>query len=184
LDQHKHADKAEREAKVDSGVRKTAGWLFVIGSLSILSKFMDGFGISFDFIFGLGAAQLIDMLLIKTGISSSIAFFFVSLFFNIIISSVFFVLATYAEKAQAWAFIISLIFYGVDLILVLILGKWFALIFHAVALYGIFFGYKSLRAVEYAIIREMIEHEKLKRDNPELYKMIKENPTLNKMYDD
>jgi hypothetical protein len=37
--------------------------------------------------------------------------------------------------------------------------------------------------VEHANVREMIEDEKLEEENPELVKMIKEDPTLSKFDD-
>ena len=180
MDRDKLAERASREARIDSGVRRGAGWFFIIGSLSILSKLLSGFGISFDFLFGLGTSHLLESLLAGIDFFSSAAVFFISLLLNTIISSVLIILGSYAEKALAWAFISGLIFYFLDLMLLLAFGQWFAALFHCFALYGLYFGYQSLRTVEYINVKEVLDYEKLKKDNPELIEMMKDNPALNK----
>jgi hypothetical protein len=86
------------------------------------------------------------------------------------ISSAFFFLGLYAKKAQAWAFIVAMIFYGVDTFLLVLVEFWSAAVFHIFGMVGIFYGYKSLRALEYSSGREMIELENAMRENPDLYK--------------
>ena len=86
------------------------------------------------------------------------------------ISSAFFILAVYAKKAQVWAFIFAMIFYGFDTLLISLAEIWSAVIFHIIGLVGIFLGYKSLRALEYSNARELIELERSMQENPQLYK--------------
>ena len=169
MDRYKYADKVAKEAKVDSGVRNGASWLFAIGGLSIVNTLLTAFGFNFNSIVGLGITGLLDAAFYEIARSNFI-FFFVNLFFNIMISSAFFILAVYAKKAQVWAFILAMIFYGFDTVLLFFVEFWSAIVFHIIGMVGIFFGYKSLRSLEYSNAREMMELERSMRENPELYK--------------
>jgi hypothetical protein len=169
MDRYKYTDKVAKEAKVDSGVRNGANWLFAIGTLSIVNTLLTGFGFKFNFIVGLGITGLIDAIFYELN-RSIFLLFFLNLFLNILISSVFFILAVYGKKAQAWAFIAALIFYGVDTLLISFAEIWFAVIFHIFGMVGIFLGYRSLRALEYSNAREMMELERSMQENPDLYK--------------
>ncbi len=169
MDRYKIADKVAKEAKVDSGVKNGANWLFAIGGLSIVNTLLTGFGFNFNFIVGLGITGLIDAIFYDISRANFI-FFFVNLTLNIMISSAFFILGAYAKKAQAWAFIVAMIFYGFDTFLLFFVEFWSAMIFHIFGLVGIYFGYKSLRSLEYSSGREMIELENAMKENPNLYR--------------
>ena len=170
MDRYQYAKQVEKEAKVDGGVKNGANWLFAIGGLSIINSLLTGFGFSVSFVVGLGITQVIDAIYYEFGGSSIILFFF-TIIINVMIASVFFILGIYAKKAQAWAFLVSMIFYGFDTLLLLLAEYWLGIAFHVFALFGIFTGYKSLRSLQYANAREMMEHETSIMENPEPYKI-------------
>jgi hypothetical protein len=170
MDRYQLAKQVEKEAKVDSGVKNGANWLFAIGGLSIINSLLSGFGLSFAFVVGLGITQLIDAIYFEFGGSSIILFFF-TILINIMISSVFFILGVYAKKAEAWAFIVGMIFYGFDTLLLVVVEYWFGLVFHIFGLIGLFAGYKALRALQYSNTREMMEFESSMQKNPDLHMM-------------
>jgi membrane-bound ClpP family serine protease len=68
-----------------------------------------------------------------------------------VIAAIFFLFGLFASKLQRWAFIVGIVLYSLDAILVLIFQDWFGFIFHLVMLWGAGRGMVALNKVNQSL---------------------------------
>jgi hypothetical protein len=126
----------ELESRLNSG----AGWFYWIAGLSLLNSIIMLSGSDWYFVIGLGITQVIDAV-----IGSGTA-----LIFDMIVVSLLVVFGTLAKNRNNWIFIVGMILYGLDGILVLVFSDYLSFGFHIFALFGIYGGLKaSIKLGEY-----------------------------------
>jgi hypothetical protein len=143
---------AQRAVKIEVKIKNGANWLFWIAGLSLLNSLIHIFGGTLTFVIGLGIAQLVDGL-----VSAVIAEFgdqiglisrIIGLGINIVIAAVFVAFGYFARNKKSWAFIIGMVIYALDTIIFLMVGDYFGLVFHFIALVGLFTGFKALKELK------------------------------------
>jgi hypothetical protein len=139
-------DLAER-VKIEKQMKNGANWFFWIAGLSLINTIIFLFDGSVYFVVGLGITQVVDGLMYYAGedFGPGIAPFVqvVGLAINIVIMGIFVFFGFQARKARKWAFITGLIFYGLDVLLLIWAGDLFSILFHALALFGLFQGLRA-----------------------------------------
>jgi hypothetical protein len=127
-----------------------ASWFFVIAVLSIVNSVLMFAGTTWTFIFGLGITQIIDGLAmgvaqaIETGAGVWIVRA-IGLAFNLGIAGFFILFGWLARKGYGVVFIIGMLLYLFDGLLLLLFMDILGLGFHAFALFLMFRGYSALR---------------------------------------
>ena len=129
------------DPNVEAQLRSGASWLYWIAGLSLINTISALAGSHWRFIFGLGISrEAIDF-----DAGSAVKIIFLAL--NVIAIAVFIFLGVLAHKRHAWAFILGMIFLGLDGLLSLIAQDWLGVAFHAFVLFCIFRGLQACRAL-------------------------------------
>lgn len=123
-----------------AAIRTSGNWFYWIAGLSLVNTLGALFNSSFNFVIGLGITQLLDAALVEFG--SIAAMIVVPV--NIAIAGVYCVFGYFSCRFAKWAFVVGLIFYGLDTLLFLLVKEWFGLAFHVFALFSIYRGLKLL----------------------------------------
>ena len=123
---------------VSPQVLNSANWFFWIAALSLIGSFISMTGESRHFLIGLGITQVVDEVGKLAG-SSAVAFVI-----NLFITGVVAMFGFFARKGQKWAFLVGMILYALDGVLLLVATDFLSVAFHAFALFAIFRGFRQL----------------------------------------
>jgi len=129
-----------------------ADWFFWIAALSAINSIVYLTGGSTFFVAGLGTTQLIDAfasVMMEGEISSMVSFFTVlNIILDLAVIVLFVVFGIFARKAHRWAFIVGMVLYVLDTLILVWAVDWFSILFHAWALFGLFTGYRAISAIK------------------------------------
>ena len=152
LDQEKAAqagaadvDRGELEAKLHGG----ASWFYWIAGLSVINSLIYLSGSEWSFLAGLGLTQIAEAFVdvaIENGAPSAMKA--VVIVFDLLLVGVFGLIGYYAHKLYSVAFIIGIVFYILDGLLLLLLGALPGAAFHAFALFFIIRGFLACRQLK------------------------------------
>ena len=142
------ADAGVLERKLHSG----ATWFYWIAGLSLVNSVAQSLGSAVSFLAGLGITQVFDgvMAALARGEDAWPGAFLraVALAFDLFVAAFFVLLAWQAGKRSRWAFILGMVVYGLDGLILVMVRDWFGFAFHGFALYGIWAGYSSLKQLQ------------------------------------
>src|SRR5688572_32206720 len=127
-------DDAETEARMRSG----SSWFYWIAGLSAINSVIYLYGSDVAFLAGLGLTQLADALVdfaIEAGVPTAVRG--VAVVFNFALVAMFAFFGYYAGKRSSFAFVVGIVIYVLDGLLMLLLGIVLAAGFHAFALFFI-----------------------------------------------
>lgn len=137
----------QKKLKLESSVRNGASWFFWIGGLSILNTiifFLDG---SITFTVGLGVTQLIDGfsygLAQNAGANENLVRI-IGLVLDLAIAAIFIAAGVLGLKRQRWAIIAGMALYALDTIIFIAFKEWLGVVFHVVALAGLWGGLNAI----------------------------------------
>lgn len=125
-----------------------ANWFFWIAGLSLINSIIALVKGGWSFLAGLGVTQVIDGLAIGLSDELGGAAVAVALVLDLIVAGFFVGLGLYARRAMLWAFVLGMIVYALDGVLLAAFQVWLSLAFHAFALYGIYRGYAAARKLK------------------------------------
>jgi hypothetical protein len=139
------AQTAQVEAKLrlEGQLKGGASWFYWIAILSLVNSILSMSGSTFGFIFGLGITQVFDAIGIKMAEDFGAGAKVFAFLLNCVIAAVYIVFGVFSNKRYSWAFIVGLVFYGLDGGLCLIAQDWLSLAFHAFAGFSIFKGMQA-----------------------------------------
>ena len=138
------ADNYELINQVKSG----ANWFYWIAGLSLVNSLIFFFGGNWSFFAGLGITQILDAIVDQvSGHGEFSVIKIIVLAVDLIIAAIFVLCGLWAGKLQIWAFIVGMVLYFLDGILLLLLGAYFPAGFHVFALYMIFRGLSAAQQV-------------------------------------
>jgi len=126
----------ESVKKLNSG----AQWFILIFGLSAINTLILFFGGGVSFIFGLGITRFIEGIFI--GIYGELNI--IGLLVSILVSGVFVLVWYFAKRLSKPAFIIGMLIYGIDALLLLLFRDWLSVGVHLYALFMIFRGFQSV----------------------------------------
>ncbi|HEY1272815.1 MAG TPA: hypothetical protein VGF08_12555 [Terriglobales bacterium] len=133
-------DLAAQKARAQQIVGAGAGWFIWIAGLSVVNSVIGMAGGGVHFIVGLGITQEVDALAKEAGSSGMV----LDLIINGFVVGVFALFWHFARKGQSWAFIVGMLLYAADGLLLLVFKDIFSVAFHAYALFRIYNGFKVL----------------------------------------
>jgi hypothetical protein len=128
--------------EVDNTVKLNNGsqWFLWIFGLSAINTLILFFGGQVSFIFGLGITQLFEGIFI--GIFGG--FNLIGVIISLFISGIFVGIWHFSKNLSKTAFIIGMIIYGIDALILLVFQDWLSFGVHLYALFMIFKGYQSI----------------------------------------
>jgi len=130
-------------AALSQRARSGANWFYWIAALSLITSLISLSGVNWRFVLSLGSTQIIDAL--ASGIARQLgeAAKVIGFVLDIFITGIFAGLAWLAGKKHLWAYIVGMVLFGLDGLLLLLIQDWISAIFHAVVIYWIFRGFQS-----------------------------------------
>jgi hypothetical protein len=143
-----------RRSQSERQMKSGANWFFWIAGLSVVNSVIYLLDARLSFIVGLGMTQIVDAFasVFSEELPEGLALFRVlALVINLAIVALFTGFGLLARRGKRWAFMVGMGLYFLDGIIFLWVSDWFAAIFHAIALYGLFRGYlacRELRRIE------------------------------------
>jgi hypothetical protein len=125
--------------------RSGAHWFYWIAGLSLINSVIVISGGSLHFVVGLGITHVLDVLAKRAGEFGTVLAFVINGF----MAGVLGLFGVFASKAQKWAFLVGMLLYAADGLLLLSLRDYLALGFHAYALWAIYRGYQSAQQIQW-----------------------------------
>lgn len=131
----------QREAEMAAlvaGHRSGASWFFWVAGLSLVNSLLALFGAQMRFIFGLGITQLFDAMgeaVEGGGMARGVAFVM-----SLAVAAVVALFGLAAIKRVHAIYILGIVLYALDGVLMLVFQDWLGAGFHAFVLYGLIRG--------------------------------------------
>ncbi len=146
----------ERPSQVDNdalnSARNGANWFYWIAGLSLVNSLISVFGGQWNFIVGLGITQVVDAIVSHGGEATGItAPKIIGLIVDLVIAAIFVVCGFFSNNLQIWAFVIGIVLYLLDGLLMLVIGDFLSAGFHAFVLFWVFRGLFAARSVKFAM---------------------------------
>ena len=129
-------------------MKSGANWFYWIAGLSVVNTIIYVSGSDWSFLAGLGLTQLADGFVdvaIENGAPSMLKA--VAIAFDFVVIAMFAFFGYYAGKRSSAVFIIGIIIYVLDGLLLLLLGVFLSAGFHAFALFFIIRGFMACRSL-------------------------------------
>jgi hypothetical protein len=122
-------------------MKSSASWFYWVAGLSLINSISAFSGSSWRFIIGLGITQVFD------GVGEGLggAGKGVALVLDLLAAGLFVLFGVFAHKAHTWAFIVGMVLFTLDALLLLMGPDWLGLAFHAFVVYSLFRGYSLCR---------------------------------------
>jgi hypothetical protein len=138
---------AAREASLTARMRSGAGWFYWIVGLSIVNSLLFALGAGFVFIVGLGITQILDGLAqgMRQNVGNGAALTLVHLVLYACAVAPFLLLGLFARRGHTWAFVLGMLVYMFDGLLLIPFQDWMGVGFHALVLYWIWHGFQACR---------------------------------------
>lgn len=124
-----------------ASMQSGASWFFWIAALSLINSIAAFSQSNFQFVVGLGITQIIDGIVAEAGTAGKTIAFVIDL----IAAGIFALFGVFARKGNAACFVIGMILYALDALILLPFGVWINIGFHVFALYCIFSGFLAQR---------------------------------------
>ena len=132
--------------ELEMRLKNGANWVYWIAGLSVINSLIYISGSDVSFLAGLGFTQLVAAFVdiaIESGAPAAMRG--VSIVFSLVVVVVFGLFGYYANKRFTAAFVVGIILYFLDGLLLLLLGVFFSAGFHAFALIFIVRGFLACR---------------------------------------
>jgi hypothetical protein len=139
-------DVSIQKLKAQQIVGASASWFLWIAGLSLVNSVIGLAGGNLHFIVGLGITQIVDAVAHQLGTAGGV----LDLIINGIVAGVFVLFWQFARKGQKWAFVVGMVLYAADGLLLVLLKDILSVAFHAYALYRISGGLKALPVLQRA----------------------------------
>ena len=114
-----------------------ANWFFWIVGLSIINTLISLTGTDWGFSLGVAATQIADYFAFE-GQSTMGRIF--ALGFDVLVFGFYALCGVQAMRGATWAFVLGLIFFALDTLLMLLMQQWIGLLLHGWAIFSIFTG--------------------------------------------
>lgn len=126
-----------------------ANWFYWVAGLSLINSVIFLFGGNLSFIVGLGITQLLDAVVDQVTRGESFSIIKIIAFVvDLIIAGILVLCGLLANKLAIWAFIVGMILYLLDAVVLLIIGAYLPAAFHGFALFMIFRGLSAARRIK------------------------------------
>jgi len=117
--------------KLTQQFNSSSSWFFWIAGLSVINSLIAVFGGDMRFIFGLGVTSVADDLSAGSGSTGKT----VSFVFTLLMAGLFVIFGVLARKFFHWAFIVGMVVYALDGLLLLRVQDYWPLAVHAFVLF-------------------------------------------------
>jgi hypothetical protein len=121
-----------------------ASWFYWIAGLSGINAVMALTGTPIRFVFGLGITDLFGAVGSGAGGAGQAVGFVLAL----ASAGLFVLLGMFAMKGHLWAFIVGIVLFGLDALVLVLFQRWLGVAFHAYVLFRLFSGMMAMRELK------------------------------------
>jgi hypothetical protein len=136
-----------KELDIERRINGGSSWFYWIAGLSVVNSAILYFDGNLNFIFGLGATQLLDVYAYAFYDYYGMTAVLLGFASDALLVGLFVYLGVMASRYKTWAFIAGMILYSLDIIPFLIFGDYIGIAGHVFALVLIFKAFRALNAV-------------------------------------
>ncbi len=144
--ENKMREKIEAQMKLAGKLKGGASWFYWVAALSIINSVIVLANGNWSFLFGLGATQIVDGLVVGV-VAEAPNMANVARFFGfgliLLISGLYVTFGWFANKRKRWAFIVGMVLYGLDSLILLPVADYLGFAFHIWVLFGLFGGLRA-----------------------------------------
>ena len=138
-------------AEITQRMKRGANNFYWIAALSVINSILSMTGSGTYFVIGLAVTLIADGITI--GLSQSLPeaaliVKIVGLVVSVLIAGVFALFGYFAAQGKRWAFLVGMVLYGLDGLIMLAFADWIGVLFHAYFLWGLFGGWRALGELE------------------------------------
>jgi Na+/melibiose symporter-like transporter len=131
----------EHKVRIEAQLKTAAGWFFAIAGFSLINSVLILFGSTWHFLLGLGVTTFFDA--VAHHLDNSVANIAVFVI-NVFILAVPLLFGVFARQGHKWAFIVGMVLYALDGVLLLLFQEWLSAGFHVYALFMIYRGVTAI----------------------------------------
>jgi hypothetical protein len=133
------------DPQLDVSVKNGASWFYWIAAMSLVNSVLLVMGSNVSFVVGLGITQFVAVIAREAQNQGDLAIEASIIAFMITAAAAgfFIVMGIFANKRHIWAFIIGMLVYALDGMLLLLEQDLFSLAFHGFALFCLFGGLRA-----------------------------------------
>jgi hypothetical protein len=123
----------QAEAIAYAQMRAGGSWFYWVAGLSLINSISSFSRMGVRFIIGLGFTQVIDYELGGT----------TALLLDLLIAGLFVLFGVFATKGHRWAFVVGMVLFALDGLILLLRSNWLGVAFHVFVLYCLFRGFTA-----------------------------------------
>jgi hypothetical protein len=127
--------------RANSGAR----WFFWIAALSLITSVILLSGSHYKFMVSLGTTQLVTEIANATSADLGNAGTAIAVVFDLLAAGLFVGFGVLAGKRYLWAYVVGLVVFGLDTLVLILFQDWLGIIFHLLVIYWIFLGFNACR---------------------------------------
>jgi len=132
---------AASNAAVVRQLRGGASWFYWIAGLSLVNAIVAFTGSNGRFLVGLAVPWIISLFSRNLGSAGAL----IVLALNVVAAGVFVLFGVFASKGQLWAFIVGMVLFGLDGLVLAYVSDWLSVAFHAFVLFCLYRGFSACR---------------------------------------
>ena len=133
----------EEQSKLEEQFNSGSSWFYWIAGLSLVNMIMLLVNGRWSFIFGLGITELVDFATYIFSLELGSVIYYAGIGINLFILSVFMILGRLSKKGYNWSFIVGIVLYALDGLLLVWLEDYMSALFHVYPLYFIIKGFQA-----------------------------------------
>jgi hypothetical protein len=127
-------------------LRSGASWFYWIAGLSLVNAIVAFSGSNGRFLVGLAVPWIISLFSRNLGSAGAL----IVLVLNVVAAGVFVLFGVFASKGQLWAFIVGMVLFGLDGLVLVKFSDWLSVVFHAFVLFCLYRGFSACRQLKVA----------------------------------
>lgn len=134
-------------AEITRRMKRGANNFYWIAALSVINSILSMTGSGTYFVIGLAVTLIVDGMTIGLSQSfpdASVIVKVIGFVLSILVSGVFALFGFFASRGKRWAFIVGMVLYGLDGLIMLAFADWIGVLFHGFFLWGLFGGWRAL----------------------------------------
>ncbi|HXQ32558.1 MAG TPA: hypothetical protein VN843_00915 [Anaerolineales bacterium] len=134
-------------AEITQRMKRGANNFYWVAALSVINSILSMTGSSTYFVIGLAVTLIVDgmtMGLSQSFPDASVIVKILGLVLSVLIAGVFALFGFFASQGKRWAFLVGMVLYGLDGLIMLAFADWIGVLFHGFFLWGLFGGWRAL----------------------------------------
>ena len=139
------------KARLSLQMKNSAKNFYWIAGLSFINSLITAFGGQFYLVMGLASTLFVDYFAVGMTDGApelKLVFTGIALFISLIISGITALFGFLAIKGMRWSFVLGMVLYGVDTVIMLALQEWKGVIIHLFFLYALFTGLRAMNQLK------------------------------------